>query len=41
MSGSGSGCFALLAPGAPIAEIVAAIRDAWGAGCFVTQAAID
>ncbi len=41
MSGSGSACFASLPPGAPVEEMVAAIRDAWGAGCFVRQAAIS
>jgi 4-diphosphocytidyl-2-C-methyl-D-erythritol kinase len=40
MSGSGSACFALLPPDAPVSEIVAAIRDAWGAACFVQEAAI-
>lgn len=40
MSGSGSACFALLPPDAPVTEIVAAIRDAWGAACFVQEAAI-
>ena len=41
MSGSGSSCFALLSPGAPVAEMVAAIREAWGAGCFVQPATIS
>ena len=40
MSGSGSACFALLASGAPTAEIVATIREAWGPVCFVQLAAI-
>jgi len=41
MSGSGSACFAWLPPGAPISEIIAMVRDAWGAGCFVRQAAVS
>ena len=40
MSGSGSACFAVLPPDAPVPEIVAAVRDGWGAGCFVQQVAI-
>jgi 4-diphosphocytidyl-2-C-methyl-D-erythritol kinase len=40
MSGSGSACFALLPPGALAAEMIAMIREAWGAGCFVRQTAI-
>jgi 4-diphosphocytidyl-2-C-methyl-D-erythritol kinase len=41
MSGSGSACFVALPPDAPIAEIVAVVRDAWGAGCFVRETAIS
>ena len=41
MSGSGSACFVSLPPGAPVAEIVAMVRNAWGAGCFVQKAAIS
>ena len=41
MSGSGSACFAWLPPGAPIPEIIAMVRDAWGAGCFVRHAAVS
>lgn len=40
MSGSGSACFALLPAGAPVAEISAAIVDAWGPVSFVRIAAI-
>ncbi len=40
MSGSGSACFALLAPGSPVPEIVAAIRESWGPACFVQMAAV-
>ena len=40
MSGSGSSCFALLPSGAPVAEIVTIIREAWGAVCFVQLATI-
>jgi 4-diphosphocytidyl-2-C-methyl-D-erythritol kinase len=40
MSGSGSSCFALLPSGGPVAEIVATIREAWGAVCFVQLATI-
>ncbi|MDB6093866.1 MAG: 4-diphosphocytidyl-2C-methyl-D-erythritol kinase [Verrucomicrobia bacterium] len=35
MSGSGSACFALLPENAPVDEIVALVRDAWGASSFV------
>ena len=35
MSGSGSACFALLPDGAPVAEIIVCIREAWGLLCFV------
>ena len=38
MSGSGSACFALLAEDAPGAAIREAIRAAWGASAFVTEA---
>ena len=40
MSGSGSACFALLGENAPVAEMTAAIRAAWGAGSFVTETQI-
>jgi 4-diphosphocytidyl-2-C-methyl-D-erythritol kinase len=40
MSGSGSGCFALLPADAPVEAITAAIREAWGAVAFVQVAAI-
>lgn len=40
MSGSGSSCFAVLPPAAPVSEIITAIREAWGAGCFVQAAVI-
>ena len=40
MSGSGSACFALLPTGAPVAEISAAIVEAWGPVSFVQVAAI-
>jgi 4-diphosphocytidyl-2-C-methyl-D-erythritol kinase len=40
MSGSGSACFALLPAGAPVTEMVAGIREAWGPVCFVETAAI-
>lgn len=40
MSGSGSACFALLPAGAPVTEMVAGIREAWGPVCFVEAAAI-
>jgi 4-diphosphocytidyl-2-C-methyl-D-erythritol kinase len=40
MSGSGSACFALLPADAPMAAIIAAIREAWGAAAFVQPAAI-
>lgn len=40
MSGSGSACFALLPAGAPVAEIIAAIVEAWGPVGFVQVAAI-
>jgi 4-diphosphocytidyl-2-C-methyl-D-erythritol kinase len=40
MSGSGSACFALLPVGAPLAEIRAAIVEAWGPISFVQVAAI-
>ncbi len=38
MSGSGSACFAVLAEDAPGAAIREAIRAAWGASAFVTEA---
>ena len=38
MSGSGSACFALLSPEAPVAEITAAIRDRWGESAWVREA---
>lgn len=37
MSGSGSACFALPAPGRDLAPVVAAIRDAWGGTAFVLE----
>jgi len=37
LSGSGSACFALLPDGAPVADITAAIRAAWGASAFVVE----
>jgi 4-diphosphocytidyl-2-C-methyl-D-erythritol kinase len=40
MSGSGSACFALLPDGAPVAEIIACIREAWGPMCFVEATAV-
>jgi len=40
MSGSGSACFALLSDDAPVAEIIAAIREAWGTLGFVETTAI-
>jgi 4-diphosphocytidyl-2-C-methyl-D-erythritol kinase len=38
MSGSGSACFALLPDEAPVGEITAAVRVAWGASAFVVVA---
>ncbi|MCX6952159.1 MAG: 4-(cytidine 5'-diphospho)-2-C-methyl-D-erythritol kinase [Verrucomicrobia bacterium] len=40
MSGSGSACFALLADDQPVADIVAAIKAAWGESAFVTETRI-
>ena len=40
LSGSGSACFVLLPDDAPVAEITACIREAWGAASFVQAAAI-
>jgi 4-diphosphocytidyl-2-C-methyl-D-erythritol kinase len=40
MSGSGSACFALLGENAPVTEMTAAIRAAWGVGSFVTETQI-
>ena len=40
LSGSGSACFALLTETAPVAEIVASVREAWGPYCFVESTAI-
>ena len=37
MSGSGSACFALLPEKAPVAEITAAVRGAWGPSALVTE----
>ncbi|MDB6128654.1 MAG: 4-diphosphocytidyl-2C-methyl-D-erythritol kinase, partial [Verrucomicrobia bacterium] len=37
MSGSGSACFALLPNGAPLAEIKAAIRAAWGESAWIVE----
>jgi 4-diphosphocytidyl-2-C-methyl-D-erythritol kinase len=39
MSGSGSACFALLPAGAPVPEMLATIRDAWGPACFAQTVA--
>lgn len=38
MSGSGSACFAAIGADAPEAEIVAAVRRAWGDSAFITAA---
>ena len=40
MSGSGSACFAFLAANAPVAEITADIREAWGESVFITETRI-
>jgi 4-diphosphocytidyl-2-C-methyl-D-erythritol kinase len=40
MSGSGSACFALLPDDAPVAKIIASVREAWGSLCFVETTAI-
>ena len=40
MSGSGSACFALLEEKAPVAEITAAIRAAWGPTALVVETKI-
>ena len=40
MSGSGSACFALLPPGAPVDRIIACIREAWGTPAWVQPAAL-
>ncbi len=40
MSGSGSACFAVLADDAPVAAIIAAIREAWGLSAFVWETRI-
>ena len=37
LSGSGSACFALLPDGAPVPDIVAAVRAAWGASTLVVE----
>ena len=37
LSGSGSACFALLPDGAPVAEITAVVRAAWGGSAFVIE----
>jgi 4-diphosphocytidyl-2-C-methyl-D-erythritol kinase len=37
MSGSGSACFALLSAEAPVAEITAMVRAAWGASALVVE----
>lgn len=39
MSGSGSACFALLPADAPVPEMLATIRDAWGPACFAQTVA--
>jgi 4-diphosphocytidyl-2-C-methyl-D-erythritol kinase len=41
MSGSGSACFALLPDGAPVAEIGAAVREAWGATALVVETRLE
>jgi len=41
MSGSGSACFALPDAGAPVAEIAAAIRSAWGMSALVAEAQLQ
>ncbi len=41
MSGSGSACFALLNADSPVAEITAAIREAWGASALVVGAQLQ
>ena len=38
MSGSGSACFAVLRDDCATAPLIAAIRAAWGPGCFVQEA---
>ncbi len=40
MSGSGSACFALLEDDAPVAEITAAIREAWGPSALIVETKI-
>jgi len=40
MSGSGSGCFALMPADAPAAAIIAVIRESWGDVAFVQAASI-
>ena len=40
MSGSGSACFALLSDDAPVAEMTAAIRAAWGASAWIVETRI-
>jgi 4-diphosphocytidyl-2-C-methyl-D-erythritol kinase len=40
MSGSGSACFALLPADSPVEAIIACIREAWGAVCFVQTTTI-
>ncbi|MBS0632688.1 MAG: 4-(cytidine 5'-diphospho)-2-C-methyl-D-erythritol kinase [Verrucomicrobia bacterium] len=41
MSGSGSACFALLPEDAPVAEIEAAVRGAWGASALCVAAKLQ
>ena len=38
MSGSGSACFALLPAAAPVADITAVIRGAWGPQVWLREA---
>ena len=40
MSGSGSACFAFLPPDAPVAEITAMVRAAWGTSAFAIEARV-
>ncbi|MEO6875128.1 MAG: 4-(cytidine 5'-diphospho)-2-C-methyl-D-erythritol kinase [Opitutaceae bacterium] len=37
MSGSGSACFTLLPDGAPVTEITATVREAWGGSALVVE----
>ncbi|HVU24900.1 MAG TPA: 4-(cytidine 5'-diphospho)-2-C-methyl-D-erythritol kinase [Opitutus sp.] len=40
MSGSGSACFVLLSPDAPVADMTAVIREAWGNTSFSVETAL-